>query len=127
MEIIRNINSNKLIIRNLLIDLLETAYIFYMLVFFKTKIEFHHPVEIWLQNNNNNNYTNSGSNNLLSHTISNGIYDNKICGLGHLVAFGLVVWILTRRYLINWGYQQQTVSIINYLIWISILNNCFYF
>lgn len=69
----------------LLYSLIEGIYIIYMFNFFKTKWSIHHPLELLLEGNT-----------YLQHPINTGDYENKICGLGNLVGFLLLIWFLFR-------------------------------
>ena len=71
--------------KNLLYSLIEGIYIVYMFNFFKTKWSIHHPLEILLEGNT-----------YLQHPINTGDYENKICGLGNLSGFLLLIWFLFR-------------------------------
>jgi hypothetical protein len=74
-----------------LFSIIESFYIFYMYNLFKTRISFHSPLEIIIQNKNINNF--------ISHPVSTGIYESKICPLGNYVSIILVIWIILRIFL----------------------------
>ena len=71
--------------KNLLYSLIEGIYIVYMFNFFKTKWSIHHPLEILLEGNT-----------YLQHPVNTGDYENKICDLGNLAGFLLLIWFLFR-------------------------------
>ena len=68
--------------------LLVSIYLIYFICFFKTKWSIHHPLEYYLIKDQPS---------WLQHPISSGLYQNKICPLGHLSAIALVFWILLRK------------------------------
>ena len=72
----------------IVITIIECFYIYYMYNLFKTKISFHHPLEILLQTNNINNY--------IKHPINNGVYESKICKMGNHVSLLIVLYLLIR-------------------------------
>jgi hypothetical protein len=65
-----------------------SVYLIYMILFFKTRISVHHPLESYLL---------KGRPSWIQHPISTGRYENKICSLGHWTAIALVIWIWCRR------------------------------
>lgn len=93
---------------NIPVNLVKCSYIVFILIFFKTSLSIHHPLEILLQNN-------VSINSFLKHPIYNtGVYENKVCFLGHLLAIFLVVWIMLRKHIFPSGY-----NIINKWIWFT--------
>ena len=89
---------------------LESWYIIYILIYFKTSYSIHHPFEVLLQQN-------ISINNYLKHPIYNtGLYENKVCFLGHILAVGLVLWILFGKYICKSTYPK-----INYWIWMIVM------
>ena len=91
----------------MIIYLLEIIYIIYFIIFFKTRYSFHHPLELFIQKKNTIDY--------LKHPLYTGIYQNKICPLGHLSAILLSIWIIIRLLIFNKPY------LINIIIWITLL------
>ena len=91
----------------MIINLIKGLYIVYILVFFKTKYSFHHPFEIFLQHNN--------TLDIFRHPIYNSkIYQNKVCFLGHIMAYCLFIWFLVKTYFI----QNLLISkFCNKLLW----------
>lgn len=87
---------------------IEAIYITYMLVFFKTKVSFHLPLEKNIQNS-------LSTLKFCLHPINTGIYENKVCFLGHLFAYFIIIWNLIRY--IN----QGKLLILNNIIWIIAL------
>ena len=65
-----------------------TVYILYILIFFKTSFSIHHPLEVVLQNRSLGNF--------LSHPISTGKYESKICPFGKLIAGIFAIWLIYR-------------------------------
>ena len=55
---------------------------------FKTKISFHHPLEVLIQNRDFSDY--------LRHPISSNIYESKICKLGNDVSLLIICWLWIR-------------------------------
>lgn len=88
-------------------SIIESFYIFYMYNLFKTKISFHSPLEIIIQNKNINNF--------IKHPVSTGVYESKICPLGNYVSIVLVIWIILRIFL------KKNIIKINNLIFSIVL------
>lgn len=95
---------NKLII----ITLIESIFVYYMYNLFKTKISFHHPLEIYIQNKNFSNY--------LNHPISTGLYESKICKLGNHVSVLIIIWLWIRLL-----FKKENILKLNYFLFILIL------
>ena len=91
-----------------LILFIECIYVIYMLVFFKTKYSFHLPIEKIIQNN-------ISIYNFIKHPINTGIYQNKVCFLGHLFAYFLILWNLLRI-----SYNKK-IKIYNIFLWLSVI------
>ena len=87
------------------IDFIEAFYIFFMFNIFKTTITFHHPIEILIQDKTN-------FLNFLKHPIYSSKYENKICMLGKIVSWFLVLWILNKKKLSS----KINTKRINYII-----------
>ena len=95
---------------SIIYKLLISIYIIYILVYFKTSYSVYHPLEVILQNN-------LSVNSILKHPLYNtGLYENKVCGLGHIMAFLLAFWILNRKMITNNQYTN-----INNWIWYIIM------
>lgn len=92
-------------------SLIESIYIIYIIIFFKTKYSFHHLLEIEIQKGS---YWHNLSS-FIKHPVHTGIYENKICPLGHLTAILLVIWIFTKKLLF------KNPKYINLIIWMIIL------
>jgi hypothetical protein len=84
-----------------IIEIVESLYLIYIIIFFKTKWSIHHPLEGYLLDDKPS---------WMQHPISSGRYENKICLLGHWTAILLVIWIVIRNRIE--GYQK-----INGWIW----------
>lgn len=84
-----------------IIEIVESLYLIYIIIFFKTKWSIHHPLEGYLLDDKPS---------WIQHPISSGRYENKICLLGHWTAILLVIWIVIRNRIK--GYQK-----INGWIW----------
>lgn len=89
------------------ISILEALYIFYMYNVFKTSISVHHPLEFMINN--------LPLNNFFKHPVYSGNYENKICMLGKIVSWLLIIWILTRKYMKPY---VKNIPFINKLIFI---------
>lgn len=92
--------------------LIESIYIYYMYNLFKTKISFHNPIEIYIQNKNNSHY--------LQHSIQNGVYESKICPFGKFISILLIIWLYVRLY-----YKKEEIIKINYLIFVLVFIGSF--
>jgi hypothetical protein len=90
----------------IMITIIECFYIYYMYNSFKTKISFHHPLEILIQTNSINNY--------IKHPINNGIYESKICKLGNHVSLVIIVYLLLRLYIIITSTENSRNNVINF-------------
>jgi len=99
----------------IMITIIECFYIYYMYNSFKTKISFHHPLEILIQTNSINNY--------IKHPINNGIYESKICKLGNHVSLVIIVYLLLRLYIIITSTENSRNNVIkfNYFLFSGIL------
>lgn len=75
----------------LCITIVESFYIFYMYNLFKTTFSVHHPFEVLLQKQNMYDF--------LKHPVSTGAYESKICLLGNIVSYVLIVWLWIRLYI----------------------------
>ena len=95
----------------ILLDFIESFYIYFMYNIFKTKISFNHPLENILMKQPMSNY--------FKHPIQSDIYENKICPFGKLVSKMLVIWIFIRRYLSK--KHKKTIKKINKFIFILVL------
>ena len=85
----------------------ETIYVLYMLVFFKTCFSFHLPIEKLIQKS-------LSIHQFIIHPIDTGVYENKVCGLGHLFAYMLVIWNIVRnRY-------PKKYKLFNSIIWLTV-------
>ena len=82
----------------------QALYIIYMYNYFKTKVTFHHPLEIFIQKNNKLNF--------LKHPIYTTAYNNKICPLGNVSGFLLAAWIIYLHF-----YPNKLNKQINKIIW----------
>lgn len=91
------------------IKLLESIYIIYILIFFKTYYSIHHPFEILIQNKTN-------KIKLLQHPIYSTRYESKICNLGKIVGVLLVLWIYNRNAL-----EPKQRYLYNKIIWFIVL------
>lgn len=92
----------------ILLTLIESIYVYYMYNIFKTKISFHHPLEILIQNREFSDY--------LSHPISSGIYESKICKLGNDVSLLIICWLWIRLL-----FKKDKIIKYNYILFILIL------
>lgn len=72
----------------LCLNSVEALFIFYMYNMFQTSVSFHHPLEILIQHQNVSNF--------LKHPVSTGVYESKICILGKVVSYALIVWLWLR-------------------------------
>ena len=88
--------------KQIVISIIESVYIFYMYNLFKTEISFHSPLEILIQKNNINNF--------IKHPVSTGIYESKICPLGNYVSILLVLWIISRNFI-----KKNIISVNNFI------------
>ena len=82
-----------------IISLFQGIYLIYMYNYFKTKLYFHHPIELFLQNKNIIDW--------FKHPISDDNYNNNICPFGNLMSFILAFWII---------FYSYNIKIINYKI-----------
>jgi hypothetical protein len=96
----------------LYITLIESIYIYFMYNLFKTKISFHNPIEIYIQNKNISHF--------LKHPVYNGSYESKICPFGKFVSIVLIIWLYVRLY-----FKKEKIIKINYLIFILIFIGSF--
>lgn len=98
---------------NMLLSIIEGIYIYYMFSHFKTKYSIHHPFEYL--------YT---TYNFTKHPISSGIYENKICNLGHLISKLLLFWFIFRHSIVDklLMYKINAVFIILLLFGSFIMN-----
>lgn len=71
------------------LSIIESIYLIYMFILFKTQYSIHHPYE----------HTLTGFNSFIKHPIKTRKYENKICMLGKVSAFLLSLWILLRKYI----------------------------
>ena len=74
----------------LYITLIESIYIYFMYNLFKTKISFHNPIEIYIQNKNISHF--------LKHPVYNGSYESKICPFGHNIIWILIIYLVIKIY-----------------------------
>ena len=81
----------------MLLSLLESAYLIYMLRYFKTQYEIHHPIEYFITKDIN----------FIKHPIYTSVYESKICSLGNIGCFILAFLILLRWYM---GYKLRKIS-----------------
>ena len=70
-------------------DIGLAVYVYVIMVHFRTRYSVHHPLEIYLQGRSLGSF--------LRHPVATGVYENKICPLGHFAAILLAVWILLRH------------------------------
>ena len=96
----------------LYITLIESIYIYFMYNLFKTKISFHNPIEIYIQNKNISHF--------LKHPVYNGSYESKICPFGKFVSIVLIIWLYVRLYS-----KKEEIIKINYLIFILVFIGSF--
>jgi hypothetical protein len=94
---------------NYLMSLLLAYYIVYVLVFFKTRLSIHHPLEVLLQNRSIGSF--------ISHPISTGRYESKVCPLGKVVAWIFAAWLilrvsLTSKISIGWSRRFWTLFLL---------------
>jgi hypothetical protein len=89
----------------MIIYLVECLYIIFILIFFKTKYSFHHPLEIYIQKKTFIDW--------ISHPLQTNLYENKICFLGHIFAIVIVLWIIFKN-----NYKNKTKFYIKKVIWI---------
>ena len=73
-----------------IISLLQGLYIAYMYNFFKTTKSIHHPFEYLVDGHN-----------FIKHPVNTGLYENKICPIGNIVSFILLIWFIFRLSLIH--------------------------
>ena len=92
----------------ILLTLIESIYVYYMYNIFKTKLSFHHPLEILIQNKELSDY--------LRHPISSGIYESKICKLGNDVSILIICWLWIRLL-----FKKDKIIKYNYILFIIIL------
>ena len=95
----------------LLFSIIETIYIIYILNYFKTTIEFHHPLEGVI----------TGWNEYLRHPIGTGLYECKICGLGNVLGYLFGVYIIIRYVLYTLFTKNNRMNELNILIKINIV------
>ena len=70
-------------------DIGLAVYVYVIMVHFRTRYSVHHPLEIYLQGQSLGSF--------LRHPVATGMYENKICPLGHFAAIVLALWILFRH------------------------------
>ena len=92
----------------ILLTLIESIYVYYMYNIFKTKISFHHPLEVFIQNRDFSDY--------LRHPISSGIYESKICKLGNDASLLIICWLWIRLL-----FKKDKIIKYNYILFIIIL------
>ncbi|GAG47648.1 unnamed protein product [marine sediment metagenome] len=71
------------------LNLLESFYIYYVYNLYKTRISFHHPLEIFFNENLN-------ISEFFKHPINSGVYENKICTFGKLSSKLIILWLWLR-------------------------------
>jgi hypothetical protein len=94
---------------NICLSIIESIYICYMFIFFKTNYSIHHPFE------KNMTYFHK----FIKHPIHTGIYENKICMLGKVVSILLSLWFIIRNYIIH-----KCKRILNRIIILSVAVGC---
>jgi len=97
----------------ILISLIESLYIIFMYNFFKTKISFHHLIEVNI---------NKDQNIFFKHPIYSNNYENKICTLGSIASYFIASWFLIR----NYNYDKSKIinkNIITIIFFISLISN----
>lgn len=99
-----------------LISIIEAMYIVYMYIFFKTTYSIHNPFEYYLSNNE-----------LWSHPINTGKYQNKICRIGSYASFFLAILFVLRQFKCNKNNRRtcKTIArwILAYWVIVSLLTN----
>ena len=87
----------------LIVSFIEIIYIIYILNYFKTRIEFHHPFECVF----------TGLNEYLKHPMETGIYESKICKLGNCLSYIFALYIIIRYvvYETKWLEWSNSLSI----------------
>ncbi len=88
------------------ISLFESFYIIYMYNFFKTKISFHHFLEIII----------NFKKGIFYHPINTSLYENKICDFGKYSSFIIALWFIIRNFIKN---SNQINNIIIIIIFIT--------
>lgn len=96
---------------NFYLSVLQGFYIFYMFNYFKTTYTINHPFESIITKNID----------FIKHPINKGIYENKICQLGNLVGYLLLIWFIIRNLI---PFKLINIKKINNLIIYSILIAC---
>ena len=79
-----------------------------MFNYFETKYSFHHPFESLF----------TGNINFLKHPIYTGIYESKICLLGNVAGFFIMLWLVSKNF---FKVDPRTISKINSLLLFSVL------
>ena len=77
---------------NILITSLESIYLYYMFILFKTTISINHPLEKNILNNLGEYF---------KHPISSSNYENKICNFGKSGIKILIIYLFTRLFIIK--------------------------
>ena len=93
----------------MLSPIIESVYIIYMLRYFKTRYEIHHPLEYFITKD------------FIKHPIYTSIYESKICPLGNIGCFILAFLILLRWYK-RWEKNKWSRIVLFITIFVSLLN-----
>ena len=95
----------------MLSPIIESAYIIYMLRYFKTQYEIHHPLEYFITKDIG----------FIKHPIYTSKYESKICPLGNIGCFILTFLILLRWYM--GGKMKKWSRIVLFItMYLSMLN-----
>ena len=78
------------------ISIIKGVYVYYMFNIFKTSIDINNPFE----------YIFTGNTQFLKHPINTGVFQNKICPLGHIAGKLLLLWFIIRNY-INYSLSKK--------------------
>ena len=89
--------------KNIYISIFEGIYISFMFNYFKTKYSFNHPLESIITQNYN----------FIKHPINSGNYESKICPLGNLAGYLLLIWFILRNFI---KYESSKIRKFNNLI-----------
>jgi hypothetical protein len=88
--------------------ILESSYIIYMFYIFKTAFSIHHPFEF------------NEISDFFKHPVYTGVYENKICDFGRLMAIIFTILIFIREKYPNIKFNKIVVYL---TIFFSILMN----
>ena len=107
------------------ISIIESIYLLYMFIYFKTKINFNILLGDILSSNYKNLHKFLETSTFLKHSLTDD-YNNKICNFGHVIIIPFIIYLILRNFILSINKYHTYMLYMSFILSLMNINALIY-